>query len=525
MGELFRQARPLQAFAWTGERFVTGDAGIGGDGRIEMEHLHRYFLARQLCHGKSVLDVASGEGYGSAILAQTADRVVGVELDHAAVEYASRTYTSANLNYLQGEAARLPLDSESVDAVVSFETLEHFAEHEAFLADVKRVLKPDGFLLISTPDVAVYSGAGSAPNPYHMRELTTADFMAELHSQFRHVALLRQRVIVGSAILPDEHASEAQCTWVFERRDANTFEADKLIQRAPYLLAIASNAGESPIGTSLYIHSGELLDPAADLIAQLKVQAASAATQAAEQIRITTEQSAQHLQEMATARLHNAQLEAALAEVRKEASQLRPILEEMATARLHNSQLEAALQQARQQANQLGLALEQAATARQQNAQLEAALEKTRQEANQREADLTTALNKSQEVAAGRETELTQTRQEADAIRQQLASLSLIQNQHELVMQRLSRDLNLRAQQARETIGLHEKASQALKSELEQALESQRRLNTALQADLEQLRRAYSQICSLIIPVWMRKAVPGFVKSPLRGLKRALRNG
>jgi SAM-dependent methyltransferase len=481
LGELFRQLRPGQPFAWTGERFVTGDAGIGGDGRIEIEHLHRYFLARQLCHGKHVLDVASGEGYGSAILAQTAEQVVGVELDQATVDYASRTYKSANLSYLQGEAVHLPVDSESVDAVVSFETLEHFADHEAFLADVKRVLKPHGFLLISTPDVSVYSGVGSAPNPYHVRELTTADFMAELRSQFRHVVLLRQRVIVGSAILPDEHASQEQGRWVFERRDVNTFEADRQIQRAPYLLAIASNAGETPIGASLYIHTGELLDPAADLISQLKAQSAAAAAQAAEHLRITAEQGAQRLQEAEAI-----------------------IREHVANAR------------------------QQADLAHQHIAQLEAELENSRQQANQREAALTTALNEAREAAAWQERELSQTRQEAGALRQQIASLTLSQNQHELFMQRLSRDVNLRAQQTRETVSLHEKANQALKYELEQQLlqlDSQRRLNISLQTDLEQLRRAYAQICSLIIPVWMRKAVPSFVKAPLRVLKRALRNG
>ncbi len=85
MGELFRQDRPKTPLAWTGERLVTGI-----EGTIENEHLHRYFLAREFCRGKDVLDVASGEGYGAALLAQTAKRVIGVEVDSASVEHASR---------------------------------------------------------------------------------------------------------------------------------------------------------------------------------------------------------------------------------------------------------------------------------------------------------------------------------------------------------------------------------------------------------------------------------------------------
>ncbi|HNP61759.1 MAG TPA: hypothetical protein PKM72_13020, partial [Nitrospirales bacterium] len=46
---------------WTGERYVPG---VIGD--IELEHLHRYYLARELAVGKDVLDIACGEGYGSA---------------------------------------------------------------------------------------------------------------------------------------------------------------------------------------------------------------------------------------------------------------------------------------------------------------------------------------------------------------------------------------------------------------------------------------------------------------------------
>src|SRR6478609_650086 len=122
LGELFRHERPEVALAWTGERFVTE---IGGDGRIEIEHLHRYFLAREFCRAKQVLDIASGEGYGSALLAQTAERVIGIELDPQTVKHASSSYQRSNLRYIQGDAVCLPLGARSVDVVVSFETFEH----------------------------------------------------------------------------------------------------------------------------------------------------------------------------------------------------------------------------------------------------------------------------------------------------------------------------------------------------------------------------------------------------------------
>jgi len=64
-------AQPLKL---TGERYTTAASG-----EIKHEHFHRYFFSLQLCGGKTVLDIASGEGYGSALLGTVAERVLGVD--------------------------------------------------------------------------------------------------------------------------------------------------------------------------------------------------------------------------------------------------------------------------------------------------------------------------------------------------------------------------------------------------------------------------------------------------------------
>jgi ubiquinone/menaquinone biosynthesis C-methylase UbiE len=258
----------------------------GIEGAIETEHLHRYFLAREFCRGKDVLDVASGEGYGAALLAQTAQRVIGVEVDSTSVDHASRAYQSANLCFIQGDATKLSLETRSVDVVVSFETIEHLSEHETFLSEVQRVLRPNGFLIISTPDMNVYSAAGTAPNPFHVRELTEAEFCAELRAAFCNVALLRQRAIVGSAILPDTAEFRTSETWVYEQRDSNTFESHRHLPRAPYLLAVASNAAMPAISESLYIRTVNLTEPNAEAQAEL-VRMTNERNQAHEQLNIS----------------------------------------------------------------------------------------------------------------------------------------------------------------------------------------------------------------------------------------------
>ena len=76
-----------EADAFTGERFLPGVVG-----EIAYEHCHRYAFARRFVAGRRVLDAACGEGYGSALLAEAADTVVGVDIDAQVVAKAATTY-------------------------------------------------------------------------------------------------------------------------------------------------------------------------------------------------------------------------------------------------------------------------------------------------------------------------------------------------------------------------------------------------------------------------------------------------
>ncbi len=165
---------------FTGERITTAIHG-----QIEFEHFHRYCFARDLCAGLDVLDVGSGQGYGSAILANVARSVTGVEIDSQSVAHAQEACRAKNLRFLQGSALDLPLDNASVDAVLSFETLEHVREHARFIAEVRRVLRVGGFFIVSTPDRAVYSARGEHFNEYHLLELTEPEFEIFSARRFR----------------------------------------------------------------------------------------------------------------------------------------------------------------------------------------------------------------------------------------------------------------------------------------------------------------------------------------------------
>ena len=198
----FAVPQAAQPLAFTGER-MTGAIS----GQIEYEHLHRYCLARDYCAGLDVLDVASGEGYGAAMLAAIARTVVGVELDAESVRHAEASYYQgkdgsgvANLRFIQGDALAIPLSAHSVDVVVSFETIEHLSDISRFLDEVTRVLRPGGLLIISSPDRTVYSAPGSDPNPYHVREMTSTEFADTLADRFDHLSMIAQRPVLGSVM-------------------------------------------------------------------------------------------------------------------------------------------------------------------------------------------------------------------------------------------------------------------------------------------------------------------------------------
>lgn len=180
---------------FTGERFLPEVRGT-----IFYEHWHRYAAAASLVAGKQVLDAASGEGYGSHLLAHAAAQVTGVDLSPAAVAHATERYARANLRFVAGSVTALPLPDASVDAVISFETIEHLEGQAEMLAEFRRVLAPDGVLVISSPNRPVYNEAGGEANHYHVRELDRDELAVLLAPGFPQQAWYAQRVIAQSAL-------------------------------------------------------------------------------------------------------------------------------------------------------------------------------------------------------------------------------------------------------------------------------------------------------------------------------------
>jgi len=206
--QAFHALPPLTApLPFTGERFTPEVRGA-----IWYEHWHRYCVALSAARGRRVLDAACGEGYGSWLLAGAAAEVIGVDLDRAAIDHAVQRYAARpNLRYVQASCASLPLAAQSVDLIVSFETIEHLEGQEAMLAEFRRVLAPGGALIISSPNKTIYSEETGFSNKFHVRELTRDELAAMLRPRFPQQAWYGQRVLAHS-LLWSEVASAAPGT-------------------------------------------------------------------------------------------------------------------------------------------------------------------------------------------------------------------------------------------------------------------------------------------------------------------------
>lgn len=163
----------------------------------EYEHMPRYQYALSLAPNKTILDFGCGTGYGSSILAARARAVVGVDIDESALEWARETHRKPTLNFRINSDFGASLPSQYFDLVTCFEMIEHVtADHQQLIIDsFVKVLKPDGVLLISTPNPDITALYGD--NPYHLCELTRDEFEALLRSKFKFVNIIDQHALAS----------------------------------------------------------------------------------------------------------------------------------------------------------------------------------------------------------------------------------------------------------------------------------------------------------------------------------------
>ncbi len=218
---------------FTGERFTPEC-----EREIWYEHYHRYALASRWCIDKHTLDAACGEGYGSSMLARSAASVEGVDISPEAIEHARQRYgQQQNVNFQVADCTKLPFGDDEFDRVVSFETLEHLAGHDQLLAEFRRVLKPDGCLILSSPDKATYSDAQNTVNEYHVKELYRDELEALIGRHFASHRLLGQKLMFHSAIWSMDGFDRVALDQI---ADEKNHSPDNITQPPMYFIALCA---------------------------------------------------------------------------------------------------------------------------------------------------------------------------------------------------------------------------------------------------------------------------------------------
>lgn len=154
---------------------------IGKTDYLSIQHIERYrFAISKLSPGMRVLDIASGAGYGTAMLLKYGCKVVGADYDETLLENALRLCDYKD--FIKADALDLPFDDASFDAVVSFETIEHVEDGRQFLSEMYRVLRPGGIFICSTPNIKY-----TAHPPFHVKEYEPDEFYNLVEHSFSHI--------------------------------------------------------------------------------------------------------------------------------------------------------------------------------------------------------------------------------------------------------------------------------------------------------------------------------------------------
>jgi SAM-dependent methyltransferase len=205
--------------------------------------MHRYAFAATLCSNARVLDAACGEGYGAALVAGVAQEVVGVDVSETAIGHARARYGGQEgLDFQVADCTSLPFPDQHFDRVVSFETIEHLQDQAGMLAEFRRVLSPEGLLILSCPDKAEYTDRQGFDNPFHVRELYRDELETLISGYFPAHRLLGQKLMFHSAIwsLSDEAADEAVTASLQGAGDRDA----GIPHRPMYFIAVCGMSGE-----------------------------------------------------------------------------------------------------------------------------------------------------------------------------------------------------------------------------------------------------------------------------------------
>jgi SAM-dependent methyltransferase len=180
------QPQGVPPLSLTGERTLPD---VPAENYWYRRHLAVYEWIAARVAGLDVVDMACGEGYGTAALAHRAARVTGIDANPEAHEHARLRYARPGVRFVRDLVESY---SEPCDAVVFLQTIEHVRDPEEVLAHFREMLRPGGVAYVTTPNLLTLAppGADKSDNPWHLKEYRHEEFRELCEQVFEVVELL-----------------------------------------------------------------------------------------------------------------------------------------------------------------------------------------------------------------------------------------------------------------------------------------------------------------------------------------------
>ncbi len=206
---------------------------------VYFEHLVRYFFASQFVKGKVVLDAACGSGYGSKILALAgAKKIIAIDIRKDVINYAKKTYSHPAIEYQVRDLNELKLPKNSVDVIVSFETIEHVENPQKLMRLLKGFLSKDGVAIWSTPD----KKHSTHDNEFHLHEMSALEFRTTLKKMFKSNVFFKQINQVSTSIFQTQNQIKPQYEYNFNEMGTTEVQVENFAKtKGVYQLAVSSS--------------------------------------------------------------------------------------------------------------------------------------------------------------------------------------------------------------------------------------------------------------------------------------------
>lgn len=174
-----------------GERIIPGDFKSRDEYVLYLRHLFAYEFAKGIINeNNKVLEVGSGEGYGTNLLSKKVSEITGLDVSDVIIEHANNRYGRKNCIFILFDGNIIPYADNTFDAVISFQVIEHVPNDTNYLKEIYRVLKKEGIYIVTTPNRIHRLRPGQKPwNKFHLREYYPFEFEKLLKSHFSEVTV------------------------------------------------------------------------------------------------------------------------------------------------------------------------------------------------------------------------------------------------------------------------------------------------------------------------------------------------